>query len=106
MTYLARITECEHGYTDPHAIDGNEWKNCPGGTTTRIKPDYEAAVSVAYELGAAPASANVDRYLSPYSQGEERKRQLEALRRADEEAHQENLEIVQSIVDAALGDTE
>jgi hypothetical protein len=61
---------------------------------------------VAYELGAAPASANVDRYLSPYSQGDERKRQLEALRLADEEAHQENLEIVQSIVDAAWGGSE
>jgi len=47
MTYLARIAECEHGYIYPH------WKigmavDCPGGTTTRIEPDYEAA-AIAWE---------------------------------------------------------
>jgi len=38
MTYLARITECKHG------LKSRCWvAYCPGGTTTRIEPDYEAA---------------------------------------------------------------
>jgi hypothetical protein len=52
MTYLARITECEHGIFDTHEIwtpieghpVGGEFRPCPGGTTTRIEPDYEAAI--------------------------------------------------------------
>ena len=46
MSYLARVTECEHGEIEPHAIKGFILKwigDCPGGTTTRIEPDYEAA---------------------------------------------------------------
>jgi hypothetical protein len=46
VTYLARITECKHGakFTERHRLadrEDSEW--CSGGTTTRIKPDYEAA---------------------------------------------------------------
>jgi hypothetical protein len=36
VTYLARITECEHG-----VVDNRCWAwGCPGGTTTRIEVDY------------------------------------------------------------------
>jgi hypothetical protein len=58
MSYLARITECKHGRVERHPTPvvlkdrlgpgkddvGYDWTNmCPGGTTTRIEPDYEAA---------------------------------------------------------------
>jgi hypothetical protein len=44
MSYLARITECEHGEVDVHWVNPRSApKRCPGGTTTRIEPDYEAA---------------------------------------------------------------
>jgi len=65
MTYLARITECEHGQVGRHPTVvvlrdrlgpgkddiGYDWANiCPGGTTTRIEVDYEAAARAQYEF--------------------------------------------------------
>ena len=43
-TYLARITECVHGYVSCTFGD------CPGGTTTRIEPDYEAAAKALSDM--------------------------------------------------------
>jgi hypothetical protein len=50
VTYLARITECEHGHCGVcmAPVFDLEKPLCPGGTTTRIEPDYEAA-AIAWE---------------------------------------------------------
>jgi hypothetical protein len=96
VSYLARITECEHGFTKDvcgyPVIEGRDEDGgyltdfCPGGTTTRIEPDYEAA-SKAYKRewvtwwdeGRAMSQLN-------WSEGEER--------------------VIRACVDAALGGTE
>jgi hypothetical protein len=78
MSYLARITECEHGVAQPgickemvcdhpkrphHLAFALEcW--CPGGTTTRIELDYEAATEKArsmYWVTKQPPPVNFER---------------------------------------------
>jgi hypothetical protein len=46
VTYLARITECEHG----EKISACWSLGCPGGTTTRIDIDHAAASRITREL--------------------------------------------------------
>jgi hypothetical protein len=61
MTYLARITECEHGFTKDVCgypiIEGRDDDGgyltdfCPGGTTTRIELRVAAALNYADNIG-------------------------------------------------------
>jgi len=90
MSYLARVTKCEHGEYEYHSVNGNDWVKCPGGTTTRIEPDKQVIDQVAGLLSTIP---NQPSKLHP----EEQRSMAEAV---------VSLVLDWLVVDAALGGTE